>query len=116
MDLSVSAWDGRVLDAVEVVVCDARNRSDVLGGVSLGSSSSSTIRLPADGQAVAFAASTADGLCAATCQVELQSEATIRGAIVLHPCLPCARAELSAANVCRDPLCFVDSASLSACE
>ena len=116
VDLSVSVFDGRPLGPVQVVVCDARDRSYVLDAVLLDPGGSSTIRLPADGRAVAFAASTVEGLCAASCQLELQSDATITGSLVLYDCLPCPRAELTAENVCRDPLCFLESASLSACE
>lgn len=115
VDLSVRARDGRRLTTVDVVVCSARDRSDVIDSVSLGASSSSTVRVAADGRAVAFAATTPDGLCAASCQLELDEGATIDGVLDLVPCLACARAEPTAANVCRDPLCFVSETDLSAC-
>ena len=116
VDLAVRAWDDRALATVDVVVCSARDRSDVIDRVTLGPASASTVRMPADGRAVAFAATTPDALCAASCQLELDEGATVEAVLVLAPCLLCARAEPTAENVCRDPLCFVAQESLSACE
>ena len=116
VDLSVQAWDARIVSQAEVVVCNARDRSEVLERVTLAPSSGSTVTLPADGAAVAFAATTSDGLCGATCQVELDPDASIRTALVLHPCVACPILEATAANVCRDPLCFMTEPELSGCE
>jgi hypothetical protein len=116
VDLSVEAWDARAVSQAEVVVCNARDRSEILENVILAPSSPATVTLQADGSAVAFAATTPDGLCGATCQVELDPDASIRTALVLHPCVVCPTLEASAVNVCRDPLCFMTEPELSGCE
>ncbi len=116
VDLSIEAWDARAIASVEVVVCSARDRSEVLERATLTASSAATVSLPADGAAVAFAATSSDGLCGATCQVELDPDASIRTALVLHPCVACPNLEASAENVCRDPLCFMTEPELSGCD
>ena len=116
VDLNVEAWDARALASAEVVVCSARDRSRVLEDVTLTPTSSSTVTLPADGSAVAFAATSPDGMCAATCQVELEPDAQIAPTLILHPCLTCPTLDATAANVCLDPLCFMSEAELSGCE
>lgn len=116
IDLSVEAYDARLLSTVEVVVCSARDRSVVLDAVSLARGEPSSVTLPADGAAVAFAATTIDGLCGATCQVELEPDAAVVTTLVLHPCLACPTLEANSANVCRDPLCFMLETDLSGCE
>jgi len=116
VDLSIQAWDAREIASAEVVVCSARDRSEVLERASLDASSAATVSLPADGSAVAFAATSSDGLCGATCQVELDPDASIRTPLVLHPCVACPTLAASAENVCRDPLCFMTEPELSGCD
>lgn len=116
VDLTVQAWDDRAIDVVDVVVCSARNRTEVLDAVTLQADTPLTVTLRADGSAVAFSATTVDGLCGATCQVELEPEASVETALVLHPCVPCPTLAVTAANVCQNPLCFMTPPELSACD
>ena len=115
VDVRIVASDGRVLTRVDVVVCSARRREQVLEQVTVTDTGTASLALPADGQAVRLAAFSGE-LCGASCQTELDPGAHLEGTLVLSPCLVCPTLPAGASSVCEDPPCFVGDAALSLCE
>ncbi len=115
VDITIVSADGRPVADAEATVCDALDRTAVLGRASITSGETAGLSLAADGSAVGIAVFAEPDLCGASCQQLLESGASIEGEMVLWTCASCPDRQPSADAVCRDPLCFVDDSRLSLC-
>ncbi|MBI2894200.1 MAG: hypothetical protein HYY06_11670 [Deltaproteobacteria bacterium] len=115
VDVTIVSADGRPIADAEATVCDALDRTAVLGRTSISSGDTAGLSFAADGSAVGIAVFAEPDLCGASCQQVLESGASIEGEMVLWTCASCRGRQPSADEVCLDPLCFVDGSRLSLC-